>query len=144
MRETVLLRSTWRSAKSVSRARSNARPAAYQSLGVTVARVMTDNGGCYKAFDFRDACRDLGLKHIRTRPYTPKIGQGCFQEDGSALLLLVGHDLGEGDAGRVVDADMDEFQPRPWPRLRRLLWPWRSPVMRWPIPSMQPSFLISM
>jgi transposase InsO family protein len=44
----------------------------YQSLGVTVARVMTDNGGCYKAFDFRDACRDLGLKHIRTRPYTPK------------------------------------------------------------------------
>jgi transposase InsO family protein len=44
----------------------------YQSLGVAVARVMTDNGSCYKAFDFRDACRDLGLKHIRTRPYTPK------------------------------------------------------------------------
>jgi len=44
----------------------------YASLGVTVARVMTDNGSCYKAFDFRDACRDLGLKHIRTRPYTPK------------------------------------------------------------------------
>jgi transposase InsO family protein len=44
----------------------------YQSLGVAVARVMTDNGSCYKAFDFRDVCRDLGLKHIRTRPYTPK------------------------------------------------------------------------
>ena len=44
----------------------------YQSLGVTVTCVMTDNGSCYKAFDFRDACRDLGLKHIRTRPYTPK------------------------------------------------------------------------
>ena len=44
----------------------------YQSLGVTVARVMTDNGSCYKAFDFRDACRNRGLKHIRTRPYTPK------------------------------------------------------------------------
>jgi len=44
----------------------------YQSLGVKVARVMTDNGACYKAFDFRDACRDLGLKHIRTKPYTPK------------------------------------------------------------------------
>lgn len=44
----------------------------YQSLGVTVARVMTDNGSCYRAFDFRDACRDLGLKHIRTKPYTPK------------------------------------------------------------------------
>ena len=44
----------------------------YKSLGVTVTRVMTDNGSCYKAFDFRDACRDLGIKHIRTKPYTPK------------------------------------------------------------------------
>jgi len=44
----------------------------YRSLGVKVARVMTDNGACYKSFDFRDACRDLGLRHIRTRPYTPK------------------------------------------------------------------------
>jgi transposase InsO family protein len=44
----------------------------YNSLGVTVGRVMTDNGSCYRAFEFRDACRDLGLKHIRTKPYTPK------------------------------------------------------------------------
>ncbi len=44
----------------------------YKSLGVTVSRVMTDNGACYKAFAFRDACRTLGLKHIRTRPYTPR------------------------------------------------------------------------
>jgi transposase InsO family protein len=44
----------------------------YKSLGVTVTRVMTDNGSCYRAFAFRDACRDLGLKHIRTKPYTPK------------------------------------------------------------------------
>ena len=44
----------------------------YRSLGVTVSRVMTDNGSCYKAYAFRDACGDLGLKHIRTRPYTPK------------------------------------------------------------------------
>jgi transposase InsO family protein len=44
----------------------------YQSLGVTVQRVMTDNGSCYRSKAFRDACRDLGLRHIRTRPYTPK------------------------------------------------------------------------
>ncbi len=44
----------------------------YKSLGVTVTRVMTDNGSCYKAFDFRDACIELGLKHVRTKPYTPK------------------------------------------------------------------------
>ena len=44
----------------------------YASLGVTVTRVMTDNGSCYRSGPFRDACRDLGLRHIRTRPYTPK------------------------------------------------------------------------
>jgi transposase InsO family protein len=44
----------------------------YASLGVTVSRVMTDNGSCYISGDFRKACADLGLKHIRTKPYTPK------------------------------------------------------------------------
>ena len=44
----------------------------YKGLGVIVTRVMTDNGSCYKAFDFRDACQELGLKHKRTKPYTPK------------------------------------------------------------------------
>ena len=33
---------------------------------------MTDNGSCYRSQAFAKACRDLGLKHIRTRPYTPK------------------------------------------------------------------------
>jgi len=44
----------------------------YNSLGITVTRVMSDNGSCYKAKDFAKACKRLGLKHIRTKPYTPK------------------------------------------------------------------------
>lgn len=44
----------------------------YKSLGFTVQRVMTDNGACYKSLAFRDACKAHGLKHVRTRPYTPK------------------------------------------------------------------------
>jgi transposase InsO family protein len=44
----------------------------YASLGVTVERVMTDNGSCYRSKAFRKACAKLGLRHIRTRPYTPK------------------------------------------------------------------------
>ena len=44
----------------------------YQGFGVTVTRVMTDNGSCYKAKTFATACKDLKLKHIRTKPYTPK------------------------------------------------------------------------
>ena len=44
----------------------------YASLGVTVTRIMTDNGSCYRAKEFRNACRALGLRHITTRPYTPR------------------------------------------------------------------------
>ena len=44
----------------------------YASLGVAIARVMTDNGACYRSKSFARACRELGLRHIRTRPYTPK------------------------------------------------------------------------
>ena len=59
----------------------------YESLGVKVERVMTDNGSCYKSFAFRRACKRLGLKHIRTKPYTPKTNgkaerfiQTCLRE----------------------------------------------------------------
>lgn len=44
----------------------------YNNLGVTVARVMTDNGSCYKSRSFRDACQRLAVRHIRTKPYTPQ------------------------------------------------------------------------
>ena len=44
----------------------------YASLGITVERVMTDNGSCYRSRRFRNTCRRLGLKHIFTRPYTPR------------------------------------------------------------------------
>jgi transposase InsO family protein len=44
----------------------------YESLGVRVERVMTDNGSCYKSFAFRRTCKRIGLRHVRTKPYTPK------------------------------------------------------------------------
>jgi transposase InsO family protein len=44
----------------------------YKTLGIKVTRVMSDNGSCYKAKDFAKACKRLKLKHIRTKPYTPK------------------------------------------------------------------------
>ncbi len=44
----------------------------YRRFDITVERVMTDNGSCYLSRAFRDACKRLALKHIRTKPYTPK------------------------------------------------------------------------
>ena len=40
----------------------------FASLGVTVERVMTDNGSAYRSHAFRQAIHDAGLKHKRTRP----------------------------------------------------------------------------
>lgn len=58
--------------KKSAKAFLKAAVAYYQSLGVTVERVMTDNGSCYRSKDFAKACKNLKLKHIRTKPYTPK------------------------------------------------------------------------
>lgn len=44
----------------------------YSSLGVKIDRVMTDNGAGYRSYAFRAACAELGVRHIRTRPYTPR------------------------------------------------------------------------
>ncbi|MGK9236871.1 IS481 family transposase [Inquilinus limosus] len=44
----------------------------FKDRGVKVERVMTDNGSGHVARLFRKALRMLGIRHIRTRPYTPK------------------------------------------------------------------------
>ncbi len=40
--------------------------------GVTVQRVMTDNGSAYRSKLFAKALRTAGARHVRTRPYTPR------------------------------------------------------------------------
>lgn len=44
----------------------------YASHGIKVERILTDNGACYKSWKFRETCRELGIKHKRTRPYRPQ------------------------------------------------------------------------
>ncbi len=39
-------------------------------LGAPVRQVMTDNGHAYRSHDWRHACAQLDIEHIRTRPYT--------------------------------------------------------------------------
>jgi transposase InsO family protein len=43
-----------------------------QRLGVRVAAVMTDNGSCYRSHRFAATCRQLGIRHLFTRCYTPR------------------------------------------------------------------------
>jgi len=44
----------------------------YARLGMRIAQVMTDNGSAYKSRRFAKLLRRLGIRHIRTRPYTPR------------------------------------------------------------------------
>ncbi len=44
----------------------------YSSLGIGVARLLTDNGPCYRSQPFASLCQKLHIKHRRTRPYTPR------------------------------------------------------------------------
>jgi transposase InsO family protein len=53
----------------------------YQRHGVTVERVMTDNGSAYRSAIHALACRALGIRHLRTRAYRP-------QTNGKAERLI--------------------------------------------------------
>jgi len=44
----------------------------FADRGVTVQRVLSDNGSAYRSHAWRDACLELDIKHKRTRPYRPQ------------------------------------------------------------------------
>jgi transposase InsO family protein len=44
----------------------------FEARGVTVERVLSDNGSAYKSHAWRDTCNELGIKAKKTRPYRPQ------------------------------------------------------------------------
>ena len=44
----------------------------FKRHGIRVERVLTDNGGAYRSTIHALACRLLGIRHLRTRPYRPQ------------------------------------------------------------------------
>jgi transposase InsO family protein len=44
----------------------------FAAFGIRVERLMTDNGSAYRATIHALACKALGIKHLRTRPYRPR------------------------------------------------------------------------
>lgn len=44
----------------------------FQGLGVTVRKLLTDNGSAYRSKEFKAMRESFGLKHSRTRPYRPR------------------------------------------------------------------------
>jgi transposase InsO family protein len=48
------------------------RTVAFYAHGITVRRLLTDNGGAYRSTIHAAACRTLGIRHLRTRAYRPQ------------------------------------------------------------------------
>ena len=44
----------------------------FAGMGITVERVLSDNGACYRSQLHAQACRELGMRHLFTRPYRPR------------------------------------------------------------------------
>jgi transposase InsO family protein len=44
----------------------------HATRGIAVRRVMSDNGSGYVSLSFRSTCHALGVRHLRTRAYTPR------------------------------------------------------------------------
>jgi transposase InsO family protein len=62
----------------------------YRRYGITVERLLTDNGPAYIATVHEAACRRLGIKHLRTRPYRPQTN-GKAERFIRTLLAGWGH-----------------------------------------------------
>ena len=44
----------------------------FRGFGVRVERIMTDNGSSFRSHRYAKALRRLRIKHLRTKPYTPR------------------------------------------------------------------------
>ncbi len=44
----------------------------FRRYGIRVERILSDNGSCYRAIAHALACKRLGIRHLRTRPYRPR------------------------------------------------------------------------
>ncbi len=57
----------------------------FAGLGVTIRRVLTDNGPAFRSKAFAQASRELGLRHRFTKPYCPQTNGKAERFIGSAL-----------------------------------------------------------
>ena len=81
-----------------------------------VTRVLTDRGGCFTAEGFEKACRELGVEHRKTRPYTPRTNGMVERFNGRVQRQVLGITVaGHRDLERLLagfDAAYDARRQR--------------------------------
>jgi transposase InsO family protein len=78
----------------------------FAERGVSVERVMTDNGAPYRSTIHAETCGELGLRHLRTRPYRP-------QTNGKAERFIQTM-LREWAYGRVFSSSAERREALPF------------------------------
>ena len=75
--------------------------------GITVRALLTDNGSSYRSYRFRQVCLEMGLKHRRTRPYSP-------QTNGKAERFIQTALREWAYATHWENSDQRDAQLQPW------------------------------
>ena len=101
----------------------------YRRHGITVERVMTDNGSAYRSTIHAIACRALGIRHLRTRPYRPRTNG---KAERFIRTMLAGWAYGaiyrdSTERTAALDGWLWTLQPSPTTRRPRPQAPDRSP-----------------
>ncbi|WP_264048475.1 IS481 family transposase [Methylobacterium flocculans] len=101
--------------------------------GVTVERVMSDNGSAYCSHAFRDLLAEAGLRHVRTRPYTPRTNgkAECFIQTSLREWIYAVPYASSADRTQAMSPWIDHYNTNrthsalsrqtPWQRLNNLL-----------------------
>src|SRR5438309_6507236 len=99
----------------------------FAGQGVTVERVMTDNGSAYLSKAFRAALAAAGLRHKRTRPYTPRTNgtaerfiQTSLREWAYARPYATSRER-HAALAPWLDLTIPNGHTPPWPTIRQLL-----------------------
>ena len=76
----------------------------FAARGVTVQRVLSDNGSAYKSHAWRDACAELGITVKKTRPYRPQTNGKVerFHRTLAAEWAFARHYKSEADRRRAL------------------------------------------
>jgi transposase InsO family protein len=100
----------------------------FAQRGVTVQRVLSDNGSAYRSHAWRDTCADLGITPKRTRPYRPQTNGKIerFHRTLSNRWAFARHYIGESQRRDALPGWLHEYNNhRPHTAIGR-----RAPISR--------------